>query len=93
MPDLTTDVERIAERVVAIWKSVLPDVDVEPDTNLLDLPATSLTAVRIRSRIRAELGKEIELIDILENPTPRELASVIAAAPAWSPPPPWQQPG
>jgi acyl carrier protein len=83
--------EDLAERLVAIWRGVLKTTDVHADTNLLDLAVTSLTAVRIRSRIRAELGKEIELIDILDHPSPRELAMVIAAAPAWAGPQPWQQ--
>jgi acyl carrier protein len=91
MPDSDSDVEHIAERVVEIWRSVLQTPDVDLDTNLLNLAASSLAAVRIRSRIRAELGKEIELLDILEQPTPRELAGAIAAAPVCGEQEPWHQ--
>jgi acyl carrier protein len=81
----------ITRRVVAIWRSVLARDDIEPDSHLLDLGATSLTAVRIRSRIRAELGREVDLIDFLEHPTPRELAPIVAAASPWAGPEPWHQ--
>ena len=66
--------------------------DIDADSHLFDLGATSLTAVRIRSRIRAELGLEIDLVDLLDYPTPRELAGLLATAPAWQGPQPWQSP-
>jgi acyl carrier protein len=85
------DLDAITERVAAIWRSVLGVPDIHADSHLLDLGATSLTAVRIRSRIRAEFDREIDLIDFLEHPTPRELAPIVAAADEWSGPDPWHQ--
>lgn len=81
----------ITERVVAIWRELTRVPDIDADTDLFEVGATSLTAVRIRSRIRAELGKEIELVDLLDHPTPRELATVIATAETWSGVQPWQR--
>jgi acyl carrier protein len=83
--------EDLAERLVAIWSSVLKRTDIGPDSHLLDLGATSLTAVRIRSRIRAELGKEIDLVDLLEHPTPRELAVLVNQAAPWQGLEPWHR--
>ncbi|WP_203856098.1 acyl carrier protein [Plantactinospora mayteni] len=76
-------VDHITERLVAIWRDLTKVPDIDADTDLFDIGATSLTAVRIRSRVRAELGKEIELVDLLEHPTPRELAAVVATAEIW----------
>jgi hypothetical protein len=85
------EVDRIAARVVAIWQGVLREPDLGPDSHLLSTGATSLTAVRIQSRIRAEFGKDIDLIDLLEHPTPRDLAPVIAAAGPWQGLESWRQ--
>jgi acyl carrier protein len=79
-PDVQT------ERMVAIWQSVLGTEDVEPDSHLLDLGGTSAEAVQIRSLVRAQFGKDLELIDFFDHPTPRGLATVVADAPAWSGP-------
>jgi acyl carrier protein len=75
--------DALVQQIVAIWQRVAPNCVVEPDTDLFDLPVTSLEAVRIRSWIRAELGREIELYDFVDHPTLQELAAVVAAAPVW----------
>lgn len=86
-----SDAEPTLRQVIGIWRHFFPNAEIGPDSHLLDLGATSLTAVRIRSRIRAELGREIELVDLLEHPTPRELAVVVAAAEPWQGVEPWHQ--
>ncbi|GAA4929201.1 acyl carrier protein [Actinoplanes utahensis] len=83
--------EQLVQWVVDLWRSLLKMPEIEADTHLFDVPASSLTAVRMRSRIQAELGKEIELIDILDHPTPREMAGLITRAPAWTGVQPWQE--
>jgi aryl carrier-like protein len=85
------DLSAITGRIVAIWESVLDRPGIQPDSDLLELGATSLTAVKIQSRIRAEVGRNVELLELLEHPTPRELASVVAAASPWTGPEPWHQ--
>ncbi|MEN3305278.1 MAG: phthiocerol/phenolphthiocerol synthesis type-I polyketide synthase [Micromonosporaceae bacterium] len=85
------DIDAITQRIIAIWTSALGGVEVHSDSHLLDLGANSLTAVRIRSRIRTEFGKELDLAELLEYPTPRELAPVVAAAPEWSGQQAWTQ--
>ncbi|WP_214414750.1 acyl carrier protein [Sphaerisporangium fuscum] len=91
MPASDKTLDDVAEQLVAIWKSVLKTSDIDPDSNLHDLGATSLAAVRIRSRVRAQLGKEIDIVALLEHPTPRELAVLVVDAPAWSGPQAWHQ--
>ncbi|WP_170176472.1 acyl carrier protein [Lentzea flaviverrucosa] len=77
------DLTETTEIIVEIFRELLKRDDVDHDSSLADLGATSLTAVRIRSRIRSRLGKSIELMDIMENLRPRELAVVTAGAPEW----------
>ncbi|MEV0232208.1 acyl carrier protein [Nonomuraea sp. NPDC050786] len=91
MPEPDSELAELTESLVTIWRQVLRMAEIDADSHLMDLGATSLTAVRLRSRVRAELGKEIDLVEFLEHPTPRELAPVIAEAPAWSGPQPWHQ--
>lgn len=86
-PDAGESADLVGQ-VIEIWRSVLGQVEIEPDSNLLDLGATSLTAVRIRARIRAELGRDVDLIDFLEYPTPRQLASVVVTSEKWDAPKP-----
>jgi acyl carrier protein len=75
--------DELTEHVVAIWRSVLPAVEIDADSHFFDMGATSIAAMQIRARIRADLGKDVELVAFMQQPTPRKLASVIAAAPAW----------
>jgi acyl carrier protein len=86
-----TDVADLTARIVDIWRRVMGTDDVGPDTHLLDVGANSLSAVRIRSRIRAELGKEIELVELFDNATPRAQAEVLLSAPDWGGPDSWEQ--
>jgi acyl carrier protein len=81
----------LTEQVVAIWRTVLDHPDLTADSHLLDLGATSLNVVRIRAKIRAQLGREVDLLDFLDHPTPRGLAAVVATAPTWQGPQTWHQ--
>jgi aryl carrier-like protein len=85
------DLAQLVDRLVTIWRGVIGLIEIHPDSHLLDLGVSSLTAVRIRSRIRAELGRDVDLIEFLEHPTPRELAPIVASASAWGGPEPWHQ--
>ncbi|ONI91591.1 hypothetical protein ALI22I_08225 [Saccharothrix sp. ALI-22-I] len=79
----TTDLAETTKIIVEIFRELLKREDIDHNSSLADLGATSLTAVRIRSRIRSRLGKSIELMDIMDNLRPRELAVVTAGAPEW----------
>ena len=90
-PNLASAAERaeMVEAILVIWREVMHGREMDADSSLADLGASSLTAVRIRSRIRTSLGKEVELLDILEHPTPRALAEVALGAPTWEGLRPW----
>lgn len=86
-----TEVAALADRIIDIWRRVVGVDDIDQDTHLLDVGANSLSVVRIRSRIRSELGKEIELVDLLDNATPRSQAELLMTAADWGGPDSWEQ--
>lgn len=86
-----TELDALTGRIVDIWRRVVGTEDVGPQTHLLDVGANSLSVVRIRSRIRSELGKEIELVDLLDHATPRAQAELVTTAPDWGGPDSWEQ--
>ena len=85
------DQDALIGTIIKIWADVLDVSGIEPDSHLLDLGATSLSAVKIRSRIRVELGRDVDLVEFLEHPTPREFAPIVRDAERWEAPEPWQQ--
>jgi acyl carrier protein len=74
----------VLTRLMAIWADVLGTGAADADTDFIDHGGTSLTAVRIRGRIRTEFGKDLDTLDILDNPTPKQLAALVPEAPEWS---------
>ncbi|GAA1029453.1 hypothetical protein GCM10009557_18000 [Virgisporangium ochraceum] len=74
----------LVARLIEIWSEVLVSGVVDGQTDFAELGGSSLTAVRIQSRIRKEFGRNIELVEVLEFRTPARLAARIPAAPAWS---------
>jgi acyl carrier protein len=87
--DTEDDIAALTERIVIIWRSVFEQADITADSHLMDLGANSLVAVKIRTWIRLEFGRELDLIELLDHPTPRELAPVVAAAEKWDGSEPW----
>jgi hypothetical protein len=77
--------DAVGAELTAIWRALLKDDSLGADSDFRDHGGTSLTAVRIRSRIRLRLNRDVQLIDILENPTPRQLETVVSAAGRWRP--------
>jgi acyl carrier protein len=71
-------------RLMTIWAEVLTVGVVDGNTDFIELGGTSLTAVRIRGRIRAEFGRDLDLVDILDYPTPRALAAHLPRVPVWA---------
>lgn len=72
----------IAE-VTAIWREVLGDDSIGPQSDLLQAASSSLQFVQVRSRLRTRLKRSVELIDLVDHPTPRQHAELVEAAPEW----------
>ncbi len=70
VPDAMTALRRI-------WCEVLGRADVDPDVNFFDLGGTSLSILRIPAMIEERLGRRIELVDLFDRPTIRDVAELL----------------
>jgi hypothetical protein len=75
------DLESVTEELTAIWRELFKDESLGPDADFFALGGSSLTAVRVRSRVRARMGRELDIALIFESPTPAELAPHVLASP------------
>ncbi|GAA4873196.1 phosphopantetheine-binding protein [Kitasatospora terrestris] len=73
------DPARAAE-LEQIWMEVLGVDAVDPDDDFFDLGGHSLSALRLSTLIRQELGLAVELAHVLENPRFGDLLAVAAQA-------------
>ncbi len=72
------DAETLTQTLTDIWRSVLRDPEVEPDTSFFDAGGSSLTALRLRARIKDCCDVDVDLAAILDNSAPAELARLLA---------------
>ena len=72
----------IEKKLVAIWQEVLAVEKVGIDDNFIELGGHSLLVVSIISRIHQEFQVELQLRDVFDHPTVRELSGLIMAAEA-----------
>ncbi len=67
------------ERMIAgVWRSVLHLETVGVHDNFFDLGGHSLRLVAVQSRLRAELGRDVALLDLFKHPTISALATFLA---------------
>ena len=64
-------------QVAGIWKSVLRLEHVPHDTSFFDLGGHSLLLVELQTRLGEDLGHSVELVDLFQFPTVRELAGFL----------------
>ena len=60
--------------VAAIWSEVLGVPRVGADDGFLDLGGHSLAMLRVHGKLRAQLDREVTMVDLFEHPTVRTLA-------------------
>ena len=62
------------ERIALIWKETLGIEFAAAEDNFFDLGGHSLALLRVHSRIEADFGRPVEVIDLFRYPTVRALA-------------------
>ncbi len=76
--ETTTEVEHTTSRtetvIAAIWRSVLGLSHINVDQNFFDIGGHSLLATQVLSRVRTEMGVDINLRDLFAAPTVAALA-------------------
>jgi hypothetical protein len=65
--------------IATLWAEALALPTVGIHDNFLDVGGHSLTASRVASRVRRDLGADISLVDVFRNPTVAELAALARA--------------
>ncbi|MFJ6808480.1 amino acid adenylation domain-containing protein [Streptomyces anulatus] len=66
-------------RIAAIWADVLRLDDIAPDDDFFALGGTSLGAMRLTTRLQAEFGVRLGLLDLYQAPTVAAVAQRLAA--------------
>jgi acyl-CoA synthetase (AMP-forming)/AMP-acid ligase II/acyl carrier protein len=69
----------IGNRIQGIIDELLPGKRVEPDDNLFEVGASSLTLVQIHERIDREFPGRLDLSELFDHPTVRDLAAHLAS--------------
>ncbi|MCX6582595.1 MAG: amino acid adenylation domain-containing protein [Candidatus Aminicenantes bacterium] len=70
----------IEEKIAAIWQEVLKIAKIGINDNFIELGGHSLLIMSIIARIHRGLNVELQLTDLFDNPTIRELSRLVAAA-------------
>jgi acyl carrier protein len=79
--DRTVDSDTVTRRVTAIWRDVLGAGADEDGATFFDLSGQSITATLITARIQDELGIDVDMGELFEDPDlPEFVAKVLATA-------------
>ncbi|NNE95749.1 MAG: amino acid adenylation domain-containing protein [Acidimicrobiales bacterium] len=68
------------QRMLAVWRNVLEQPDLQPDDNFFDVGGHSMLAMSLVSRIKTELDLIVGLSQLLESGTARSLADALSAS-------------
>ncbi|MGH8274213.1 MAG: amino acid adenylation domain-containing protein [Gammaproteobacteria bacterium] len=83
IPDPAADINGAADpltRVIRAWSQLLGGGDIDPDANVFDLGARSLSVVRLLSLLEANGQAALEVADVYAAPTPRGQAALLAGS-------------
>ena len=65
--------------VAAIWEDIIGPGPYSPDDDFFMVGGHSLLAIRFIARLRARMGRDLTLADMLRNPTIKSLARLVSA--------------
>ncbi|HEV8581878.1 MAG TPA: amino acid adenylation domain-containing protein [Thermoanaerobaculia bacterium] len=68
------------KRIAGVWEELLGIERIGVHDNFFDLGGNSLMAIRVISRLKAELGIDVSEVSIFEGPTVASLAKILAPA-------------
>lgn len=72
------------KKMLTIWEEALGRKGIGVEDNFFDIGGHSLLAARMMTEVEKEFGVPIPLVELLENPTVRDLSAVIANK-GWKP--------
>ena len=75
--EFTTPVNTAEKELTDIWQDMLDIECVGIDDDFFDLGGTSLTVIKIISRINKQFGSNLRLASIYQQPTIRQLAAIL----------------
>ncbi len=84
-PQAPLRVDQFQDCVIAVWKQVLGFDQVGPDESFFELGGHSLLLIQVHRELCRRLGREISLLALFQNPTPRTLAQHLATGAPSSP--------
>lgn len=82
-PPLRAD--QLQDCVVAVWQQVLGFDQVAPDDSFFELGGHSLLLIQVHRELCRRLGREISLLSLFQNPTPRTLGQHLSTDAPTSP--------
>lgn len=66
---MTSDhLRAISEKVEQIWRDVLDVAEGQEDATFFELEGQSISAVRIAARVEDEIGVQVDIGDLFEDP-------------------------
>ncbi|MER7566831.1 acyl carrier protein [Streptomyces sp. NPDC048523] len=72
----------VLDHVITIYRRVLEEDTVHPDSDFFDLGGDSLLATRVISAVARDLGVELNIVDFIDAATPRGVVELIASVTA-----------
>src|SRR5262249_19794952 len=63
--------------ICELWEEVLGIARVAPESNFIELGGDSIAALKVAYRIFSSLGVELDVVDLLESPSPIAWAALI----------------
>jgi acyl transferase domain-containing protein len=74
--------DSVLDEVVALWRSMLGNTEIDADTNFFAAGGESLLFIRMVSRVQRKFGVTVSVADLSSAPTPRALATQVTEAQA-----------